>query len=77
MMPLLATAGALVKLAGGKLQKGESGEGSTARGSLLGTTPHFSRSFSYTEGTMYGECSSWLQPADTSHAAETPYIQRL
>ncbi|KAA6417616.1 MAG: myosin light chain kinase [Trebouxia sp. A1-2] len=54
MMPLVATAGALVKLAGGKLEKGESGEGSTARGSLLGTTPHFSRSFSYTEGTPYG-----------------------
>ncbi len=55
MMPLVATAGALVKLAGGKLEKGESGEGSTARGSLLGTTPHFTRSFSYTEGTPYGE----------------------
>ncbi len=66
MMPLVATAGALVKLAGGKLEKGESGEGSTAKGSLLGTTPHFSRSFSYTEGTTYGACSSWLPPAGIS-----------
>ena len=55
MVPLVATAGALVKLAGGKLEKGESGEGSTTNGSLLGTTPHFSRSFSYTEGPSSGE----------------------
>jgi hypothetical protein len=55
MMPPVETAGALVKLAEGKLEKGESGEGSTASESLLGTTPHFTRSFSYTEGTPYGE----------------------
>ncbi|DBA82871.1 TPA: hypothetical protein ACH3X1_006664 [Trebouxia sp. C0004] len=58
MMPLVATPGALVKLARGKLEKEESGEGSTARGSLLGTTPHFSRSFSCTEGTTYGTALS-------------------
>ncbi len=62
MMPLVATARALVKLAGGKLEKGESGEGSSARGSLLGTTPHFTRSFSYTEGPSSGELDqhAWL-----------------
>lgn len=55
MVPLIATAGALVKLAGGKLQKGVSGEGSSGGGSLLGTTPHYTRSFSYTEGPSSGE----------------------
>ncbi len=55
-MPV-AAGKAVVKLGGGgsKLQTVESGEGSTAKGSLLGTTPHFSRSFSYTEGAVAGQ----------------------
>ena len=55
VMPLVTAGGPLVKLAGGKLEKEEYGESSTGRGSLLGTTPHFTRSFSFTEGTAYGK----------------------
>lgn len=56
-MSLVSTGGALVKLTGSKMEKEGYGEGSTGRGSLLGTTPHFTRSFSFTEGTAYGKLS--------------------
>lgn len=56
-MSLVSTGGALVKLAGGKMEEEGYGEGSTGRGSRLGTTPYFTSSFSFTEGTAYGKLS--------------------
>ena len=56
-MSLVTTGGALVKPTGGKMEKGEYGEGSTGRGSRLGTTPHFTTSFSFTESAAYGKLS--------------------
>ena len=57
-MPTAAmpTAEVVLKLGGGKggLERGESGVGH--QGSLLGTSPQFSRSFSYLEGPVSGEC---------------------
>lgn len=52
----MPTAGVIMKLGEGKggLERGESGVGH--QGSLLGTAPQFSRSFSYLEGPVTGEC---------------------
>ena len=51
-----AVAGVVMKLGGdkGALERGESGVGH--QGSLLGTAPQFSRSFSYVEGPASGQC---------------------